>query len=260
MTADAATTRRASRLRVARTRGAASGVLLLILGAWAALVPMIGPYFDLAYTPQPNTAWHWTAARGWLEVLPGAVVFVGAVLLIVSASRVVTSLGAWLAAAGGAWLLVGPSLAGPLSLHVGTPDPTSSGNVRALEALLFFYAIGAAIVFLAGIALGRLTVQSMRDVRAAERRLAAESTPAPAPAYAGAPGTAPGYAPPTGRHSTAAEPTTTQQPAQTDGRPGADEPGTQPAQPTGQPTQQPGTQPTAQRPTYAGAPPERGTS
>jgi hypothetical protein len=258
MTADAATTRRASRLRVARTRGAASGVLLLILGAWAALVPMIGPYFDLAYTPQPNTAWHWTAARGWLEVLPGAVVFVGAVLLIVSASRVVTSLGAWLAAAGGAWLLVGPSLAGPLSLHVGTPDPASSSNVRALEALLFFYAIGAAIVFLAGIALGRLTVQSMRDLRAAERRLAAEESTPAAPAYAGAPGAGPGYAgapgagpgyagapaaagssgAPAGRHSTAAEPTATEQP------------------PAGQPATEQPTQP----PTYAGAPPERGTS
>jgi hypothetical protein len=195
MTADTATTSRASRVRVARTRGVGSGGLLLLLGAWAALVPFIGPYLKLAYTPQPNTAWHWTAARGWLEVLPGAVIFAGAVLLIASASRMVTNLGAWLAAAGGAWLLVGPSLTGPLSLHLGTPDPASGTDTRALEMLLFFYAIGAATVFLAGIALGRLTIRSPRDVRAAERRLAAEEATAPAAtsAPAAAPTSAPGY-------------------------------------------------------------------
>jgi hypothetical protein len=85
-----------------------SGVLLVIAGAWAALVPFIGPYFNLAYTPAPIEAWYWTAARGWLEVLPGAAAFLGGLLLIVSASRVVTIFGGWLAAAGGAWLVVGP--------------------------------------------------------------------------------------------------------------------------------------------------------
>ncbi|HVI35675.1 MAG TPA: hypothetical protein VM684_05560, partial [Gaiellales bacterium] len=85
-----------------------SGLLLLILGAWAALAPMIGPYFNVAYTPAPNDAWHWTAARGWLEVLPGAAAFLGGLLLLVSSSRVMTMFGGWLAAAGGTWLIVGP--------------------------------------------------------------------------------------------------------------------------------------------------------
>jgi hypothetical protein len=165
---------RASRYRVPRTRGALSGFLLIALGAWAALVPFFGPYIDLAYTPAPNDAWHWTAARGWLEVLPGAAVFLGGLLLLASASRVVTMFGGWLAAAGGAWLIVGPPLADPLNLAIGTPDPTSSTGVRALENLVFFSAVGAAIVLLAGLALGRLSVLSVRDVRAAERRLAAE--------------------------------------------------------------------------------------
>src|SRR4051812_49607940 len=97
---------RASRTRVPRTRGALSGVLLILLGAWAALIPFIGPYFNFAYTPRPNDAWYWTSARGWLEVLPGAAVFLGGLLLLFSASRVVTLFGGWLAAAGGAWLIV----------------------------------------------------------------------------------------------------------------------------------------------------------
>jgi hypothetical protein len=35
---------RGSRLRMARSRGAASGFLLVLLGIWGALIPFIGPY------------------------------------------------------------------------------------------------------------------------------------------------------------------------------------------------------------------------
>lgn len=199
MSVDSTTSMRASRYRVARTRGAASGILLLLLGAWAALVPFIGPYLNVAYTPKPDSAWHWTAARGWLEVLPGSVVAVGGLLLILSSSRVLTTFGAWLAAAGGAWLVVGPAVSSPLEIDLGAPDPTSRRSVQSLAQLVFFYGIGAAIVFLAGLALGRLTVKSLRDVRAAERRLAAddaEASAATTPALdRSAPSAAPGYQP-----------------------------------------------------------------
>src|SRR4051794_33243337 len=82
MTADLDTSIRASRVRVPRSRGAASGVLLLALGAWAALVPFIGPYLNVAFTPRPNSAWHWTADRGWFHVLPGALTVLGGLLLL----------------------------------------------------------------------------------------------------------------------------------------------------------------------------------
>jgi len=170
VTADMETSIRASRRRVARSRGALSGVLLVILGLWAALVPFIGPYLNLAYTPKPNDAWHWTAARGWLEVLPGAAVLVGGLLLLLSASRAMTVFGGWLAALGGAWLIVGPPLSGALNLNAGQPDPSMGTNARAAIALLFFYATGAVILFFASVALGRVSVLSVRDVRAAERR------------------------------------------------------------------------------------------
>jgi hypothetical protein len=165
---------RASRMRIPRTRGALSGLLLIVLGAWAGVVAFIAPYFDLAYTPAPNSAWYWTAARGYLEVAPGAAAFLGGLLLLMSASRATTSFGGWLAAVGGAWLVVGPSLAGFAGIGIGVPDPTSSTGARAAEQLLFFYGVGAAILFVAAGALGRLSVHSVRDVRAAERRAAAE--------------------------------------------------------------------------------------
>jgi hypothetical protein len=167
---------RASRLRVARSRGALSGAALIILGAWAALVPFFGPYFDFAYGP--NRTWEWTAARGWAEVLPGAVAFFAGLLLLMSSHRVVAMVGAWLGAAAGVWLVVAPSLAGTIDLTLGVPNPASSTGVRALEAIAYFYGVGAAILFFGAVALGRLSVHGLRDVRAAERRVAAEQAAA----------------------------------------------------------------------------------
>jgi len=174
VTADMETSIRASRRRVARTRGALSGVLLMILGLWAALVPFIGPSFNLGYTPNPDSTWHWTAARGWLEVLPGAAAFLGGLLLLVSTSRAMTVFGGWLAALGGAWLVIGPALAPAIKLNPGQPDPTMGTNGRAATALLFFFATGAVILFIASVGLGRVSVLSVRDVRAAERRAETE--------------------------------------------------------------------------------------
>ena len=48
-----------------RSRGAASGFLLILLGVWGALIPFVGPNVDFAYSP--DQAWTWTAARGWLK-------------------------------------------------------------------------------------------------------------------------------------------------------------------------------------------------
>jgi len=165
-----------SKMRVPWTRGATSGVLLLILGAWAAVVPFIGPYLNFAYTPAVNTAWHWTSARGWLEVAPGAAAFAGGLLLLTSTNRAVTIAGSWLGIAGGAWLIVGPSLADVLNMNIGTPDPTLSTNRQALAELAYFYAVGALILFFAATALGRLSVQSIRDAATAEQRAARAET------------------------------------------------------------------------------------
>ena len=46
---------RGGRLQMPRSRGAASGFLLILLGAWGALIPFVGPYFDFAFTP--DTEW-----------------------------------------------------------------------------------------------------------------------------------------------------------------------------------------------------------
>src|SRR5260370_39946642 len=88
----------AGTLQMRRSRGAASGFLLVLLGAWGALIPFIGPYFHYAYTPE--VAWTYTTARLWLEILPGAAVFLGGILLIIATRRHVALFGAALAPAG----------------------------------------------------------------------------------------------------------------------------------------------------------------
>src|SRR5260221_4076472 len=92
-------------LRIPRSRGTLSGVLLVLLGAWGGLIAFIGPYFHYAYTP--DSAWSYTSGRLWLEVLPGAAALAGDLIALASASRPLAMFGAWLAAISGAGFAVG---------------------------------------------------------------------------------------------------------------------------------------------------------
>lgn len=154
-------------MRVPRSRGAVSGLLLILLGAWGALIPFIGPYLDYSYGT--DQTWHWTTARLWLEVLPGAATVLGGLLLLISANRIRASFGGWLAALAGAWFVVGTTLAPLLHLgNIGQPlSQTDRG--RAAAQIGYFYGLGAVILFLAAFALGRLAVVGVRDLQAAER-------------------------------------------------------------------------------------------
>jgi hypothetical protein len=169
--------RRASTVRVPRSRGAFSGFLLILLGIWGAGIPFVGPAFHFAYTP--NSTWTWTTGRLWLEVVPGAVTFLGGCMLLSSANRAVAVFGGWLATAAGGWFVVGPLLSTLWSGSLGTlGTPVGSHTRQVWEQIGFFYGLGAVIVLFAAHASGRLSVRSVRDVQAADRRYAAaaEST------------------------------------------------------------------------------------
>jgi hypothetical protein len=153
---------RGGRLEMSRSRGALSGFLLILLGVWGALIPFVGPYFDFAFTP--DQPWAWTIGRGWLEVLPGAVTAAGGLLLLVSRNRATAMLGGWMSVFGGAWFVIGRSLAGPLAIgDAGAPVAGTEAKTVALE-LAYFYGLGALIIFLGAAALGRVSVRSVRDV------------------------------------------------------------------------------------------------
>ena len=160
-------------LRVPRSRGVLSGLLLILLGAWGALVPFIGPYFHYAYTP--DKAWTYTSGRLWLEILPGAAVALGGLIVLVSAYRPVAHFGAWLAALGGAWFALG-SVIGPTwtGMNMTTGTPVGGHVTRALEQIGFFTGLGVVVVLLAAMALGRFSVISVRDARRTEAAAAPE--------------------------------------------------------------------------------------
>ena len=154
---------RPSRLGMPRSRGAVSGLLLVILGAWGALIPFVGPRFNFAYTPDQD--WAWSTARGWLEVLPGAAAVAGGLLLVIAGHRFTAMLGAWLAVLAGAWFVLGSQLA-PL-LGIGSPgDPiAATDRKRAVLEISYFSGLGVLIVFVAGVALARTAVRLARDIQ-----------------------------------------------------------------------------------------------
>jgi hypothetical protein len=146
----------AGMLQMRRSRGAFSGFLLVLLGLWGALIPLVGPYFNYAYTP--DVTWHYDTARLWLEILPGAAVFVGGLLLIIATGRHVALFGALLAAVSGAWFVLGVTLS-PLwnnNVPMGGVPAGSRVFIRVMEQIGFFSALGVLIVFIAGAALGRI--------------------------------------------------------------------------------------------------------
>jgi hypothetical protein len=166
-------------LRVPRSRGALTGVLLVLLGAWGGLIPFVGPSFGYAYTP--DAAWTYTAGRLWLEILPGAAATLGGIILLATSVRPVALAGAALSALAGAWFAVGTVLS-PLWATAGTGTagvPVGGTFARAMEQAGFFTGLGVVIVFVAALAAGRLSAVTVRDSVSAERRAAAlAETPA----------------------------------------------------------------------------------
>jgi hypothetical protein len=159
-----------------RTRGALIGFLLILLGIWGGLIAFIGPYFHYAYTP--DRTWFYTSDRLWLQILPGAAVFLGGALLLLSRSRSVGMFGALLAAAAGAWFALGQLLS-PLWNHnvqMGGSPASATVVMRIAEQLGFFTGLGVVVVGLAMMAFGRLSGLP-RDV------LAVTEEPAPTEEY-----------------------------------------------------------------------------
>lgn len=158
--------------RIPRRRGSLCGLLLILLGAWGALVPFVGPYFTFAFTP--NQAWAYNSGRLYLSIVPGAAAVLGGLLVLVTRNRPAGMLGGLLAAAGGAWFIAGqPIVAIALkrpSISAGVPVPRSGAAVAGttttwqfLEMLGFFTAVGILIVFFGALAVGRFSMVSARD-------------------------------------------------------------------------------------------------
>jgi hypothetical protein len=140
--------------RLPRTTGVLSGLLVILLGLWGALIPFVGPYFHYAFGSYQT--WHYTSERLWLDIVPGAIAVIGGLMLVRSTHRMSGLIGGWLAVAAGAWFAVGV----PISLlwhHAGNPIGAPMGGYtrQSLELLGYFYGLGVLIAALAAFAMGR---------------------------------------------------------------------------------------------------------
>jgi hypothetical protein len=147
--------------RVPRSRGAISGILLVLLGLWGGLLPFAGPYVDFGFTP--DDPWVYNADRLQLSVAPAAATALGGLIIFLAASRGFAMIGAGLAALGGAWFAVGGPVATLWDVSgVGAPLGTEEGR-RLGEQLSGFAGLGVVVVFLAALALGRFAVAGVRE-------------------------------------------------------------------------------------------------
>jgi len=146
--------KRTEALRLPRTTGAVSGMLIVVLGVWGGLIPFIGPYFHYAFGGFQS--WHFTSQRLWLDILPGAVAVIGGLMLMSASTRSGGLVASAVALAAGAWFAIGPAVS--LLWHH-TPyaigAPMGGYTRQMLEWVGFFAGLGVVIVGLAAFAMGR---------------------------------------------------------------------------------------------------------
>lgn len=155
------------------SRGRSIGGLLMLLGAWGAVIPFVGPYFGYAFTP--DKTWAYTSGRLWLSIVPGAAAFLGGLLIL--ASDRIAAFGGILAALGGAWFVLGQSIVAEAftghSISSGSAVTASGAmfgpaTLKFLEGLGFFYGLGVVIIFFAALAMG-LAISASRATTRADR-------------------------------------------------------------------------------------------
>jgi hypothetical protein len=137
-----------------KSRSVVAGGLLIVLGVWGGLAHFVGPYFHYAYTP--DTAWHVTMARVWLEIAPAAAAVAGGALVLLGTGRLLAAGGAILALLAGGWFIVGRAVSEiwPGIGTAGVPAGTSPARMAA-EELGLFTGLGVVIVVCATLVLGR---------------------------------------------------------------------------------------------------------
>ena len=125
------------------------GLLIALLGAWVIVAALIGPIFNFGFFN--DDSWNFSTKQWELQLIPGIVGVLGGLMLMMP-SRGGGTLGALLAFAAGAWLVVSPVLY-PL-WSSGNVHPFGSEGMKALRWIGHFYGPGGLILYFAGYAHG----------------------------------------------------------------------------------------------------------
>ena len=173
-------------MKISALRGVPSGILLVLLGAWVAIVPFVGPLFD--YSIGSTEAWNWQTGWLWLNVLPGAAAILAGLVMLGTFRRVSIGSAGVLAAVAGGWIVVAPQVS--RVWNDGFPASGAaygSADRQVLEMLGYFLLSGLLIALIGAFSAGRSSVEAVRDVEVEDRArspLAARRSPAPSTASA----------------------------------------------------------------------------
>lgn len=145
-----------------RTIARTLGLPLVLLGAWGAIVPFVGPSFGYPMPPGSHIpAWQWSTSHLELHLLPGIAAIVGGLLLLGGIGRGIAYLGALIAILAGSWFVLGPVFS-PAILGSGGMGggmmATPSTLMKVVTPLGYHYGTGLLIAVLAASALGLLAV------------------------------------------------------------------------------------------------------
>jgi hypothetical protein len=134
-------------------------VLLMVLGAWVFLAPLVGPYFSFGL--DTSSRWRFTNDHWLLSLVPGIALFAAGLLMTVR-SRAIGWLAGMIAVAAGVWLVIGPTLHATWSSHTFVPLPGSDWKTAA-RWIADFYGAGALAIYLGAQAQGLLERTSVRE-------------------------------------------------------------------------------------------------
>lgn len=159
---------------IPRSRGAVSGVILILLGLWGGLAPFVGPYIHFGFTP--DKAWAYTQGRLYYSVIPGAAVLLGGLLVTLTRNRGFGIAGGLLAVLAGAWFALGDGFVTIVlkrpSISVGSPLAQAGASPTALRTYLettaFFGGLGLLVLFCGALAVGRFSMLAAKDVAPAQ--------------------------------------------------------------------------------------------
>jgi hypothetical protein len=134
-------------------------VLLMALGAWVFLAPLVGPYFSFGF--DTSSRWRFTNDHWLLSLAPGIALFVAGLLMTVR-SRALGWLAGLVAVAAGVWLVIGPTLHPTWSTHAFAPLSGSDWKTAA-RWIADFYGPGALAIYLGAQAQGLLERRGVRE-------------------------------------------------------------------------------------------------
>ncbi|HYK70002.1 MAG TPA: hypothetical protein VEV45_18795 [Streptosporangiaceae bacterium] len=155
--------------RIPLRRGSVCGLLLIVLGLWGGLAPLIGPYLHFGYTP--DKTWHYSSGRLYYSIIPAAAVLVGGLLAVLSRNRGLGIFAGLVATLGGIWFSLGQTFVTVVlkkSFPVGKPilhaGATLTGLRATLETLLLFGGLGLLVVLVGALAMGRFSMIAATDI------------------------------------------------------------------------------------------------